>query len=283
MCRSRALRAVRGRRGHRHRLLRHGLRRGPHPVGPGAARHEPAERGAIFDEMNRVIAALHSVDYAGRRPRRLRQAGQLLRAPDRRWTQAVPRLGDRAHRGHGRADRVAAEANIPAATRRRIVHGDYRLDNVIFHPTEPRILAVLDWELSTLGHPLADFAYHCMTLAPDAPAAWQGFDLAALGIPSEREYVARTARAHRPRRASRVPRVDLLPRLQHVPPGRHPAGHGARVRCRAMPPARRRSRPASAPVRWPSRPGRWRKRSSAKAGRRWTSNIPPRSRPCSSG
>jgi len=81
------------------------------------------------------------------------------------------------------------------------VHGDYRLDNVIFHSSEPRILAVLDWELSTLGHPLADFSYHCMSwrLPPGENRGIRGLDLQALGIPSEEEYVAaycrRTGRA----------------------------------------------------------------------------------------
>ncbi len=71
------------------------------------------------------------------------------------------------------------------------MHGDYRLDNVIFHPAEPRILAVLDWELSTLGDPLADFAYHCMRWHLQEPQGLAGADLAALGIPCEADYLRR--------------------------------------------------------------------------------------------
>jgi aminoglycoside phosphotransferase (APT) family kinase protein len=95
-------------------------------------------------------------------------------------------------------------ANIPPGDETCIVHGDYRLDNVIFHPTEPRILAVLDWELSTLGHPLADFSYHMMAwrLSGDDFRGLRGADLGELGIPSEADYLdayaRRTGRTRKP-------------------------------------------------------------------------------------
>jgi aminoglycoside phosphotransferase (APT) family kinase protein len=151
-----------------------------------------AERGAIFDEMNRVIAALHRVDYQAVGLGEYGRPGNYLERQIARWTKQY-----RA----SETERIEAmenliewlPKNIPAGDETTIVHGDYRLDNVIFHPTEPRILAVLDWELSTLGHPLADFAYHCMTwrLTPAEFRGMQGFDFAALGIPSEADYVAR--------------------------------------------------------------------------------------------
>jgi aminoglycoside phosphotransferase (APT) family kinase protein len=91
-------------------------------------------------------------------------------------------------------------AHIPASARDdsqvSVVHGDYRLDNLVFHPTEPRVLAVLDWELSTLGHPLADFSYHCMSwhIPHQMSRGIGGLDIAALGIPSEQEYLRRYCR-----------------------------------------------------------------------------------------
>jgi aminoglycoside phosphotransferase (APT) family kinase protein len=121
----------------------------------------PAERGAIFDEMNRVIAALHTVDYVAvgladyGRPgsyfaRQIDRWSKQYRASETEKIEAMDKLID------------WLPQNIPPGDETSIVHGDFRLDNTVFHPTEPRMLAVLDWELSTLGHPLADFAYHCM-------------------------------------------------------------------------------------------------------------------------
>jgi aminoglycoside phosphotransferase (APT) family kinase protein len=95
-------------------------------------------------------------------------------------------------------------AHIPPGEETRIVHGDFRIDNMIFHPTKPVVVAVLDWELSTLGHPLADFAYNAMMyrMPPHIVAGLAGADLGALGIPTEEKYVAaycaRTGRASIP-------------------------------------------------------------------------------------
>jgi len=156
----------------------------------------PAERGAIYDELNRVIAALHKVDYAARGLADYGKPGNYFERQIGRWskqyqasvTQPIPEM-----------DRLIEwlPAHIPASARDEgltsIVHGDYRLDNVIFHPSEPRILAVLDWELSTLGHPLADFSYHCMAwhIPPGTFRGIGGVDLASLGIPSEQDYIHR--------------------------------------------------------------------------------------------
>ncbi|QRR32639.1 phosphotransferase family protein [Hydrogenophaga sp. YM1] len=155
-----------------------------------------AERGAIYDEMNRVLAALHSVkpaaiglaDYGKPGNYFERQIGRWSKQYQASITQPIPEM-----------DRLIdwLPKNIPAMARDEtlvsVVHGDYRLDNLMFHPSEPRILAVLDWELSTLGHPLADFSYHCMSwhIPPGLFRGIQGLDLPALGIPSEQDYIAR--------------------------------------------------------------------------------------------
>ncbi len=149
-----------------------------------------AERTALFAEMNRVIAALHKVDVASVGLTSYGKPGNYLERQVARWTKQY-----RA----SETERIDAVENliawlpqhIPAGDETRIVHGDFRIDNVIFHPTEPRILAVLDWELSTLGHPLADFAYHCMTwrMHPGQARGMAGLPLTALGIPTEDDYV----------------------------------------------------------------------------------------------
>jgi aminoglycoside phosphotransferase (APT) family kinase protein len=163
------------------------------PALPGLA---PAERAAIFAEMNRVIAALHRVDYRAVELEDYGKPGNYFARQIARWTKQY-----RASETEtiDAMDRLIAwlPANIPPGDETVIVHGDYRLDNLIFHPTEPRILAVLDWELSTLGHPLADFAYHCMSwhIPSGVFRGLGGTNLEALGIPSEAEYVSAYCRA----------------------------------------------------------------------------------------
>jgi aminoglycoside phosphotransferase (APT) family kinase protein len=160
---------------------------------PGLAR---AERAALYDEMNRVIAALHSVDPDAVGLADYGRPGNFFARQIGRWTKQYQASITEPIEA---MDRLIEwlPAHMPASaldeSRVAIVHGDYRMDNLIFHPREPRVLAVLDWELSTLGHPLGDFAYHCMAwhIAPGTFRGIAGLDLAALGIPPEREYVRR--------------------------------------------------------------------------------------------
>jgi len=158
-----------------------------------------AERARLYDELNRVIAALHRVDWTA--------VGLSDYGPHHGYLARQISRWSRQYRT-SETESIAAmdaliewlPAHIPPTDDTAIVHGDYRLDNVIFHPTEPRIVAVLDWELSTLGHPLADFAYHCMTwfLPPGAGRGLAGVSLAGTGIPAADDYVrsycARTGR-----------------------------------------------------------------------------------------
>lgn len=158
------------------------------PALPGM---KPAERAAIFDEINRVITALHRVDYQAVGLGDYGKPGSYFARQIDRWT--------RQYRA-SETEKIEAMDNliawlpqhIPASDETRIVHGDFRIDNLIFHPSEPRVLAVLDWELSTLGHPLSDFGYLCMAwrLAPEQFHGLAGLDLEALGIPTEGEFVA---------------------------------------------------------------------------------------------
>ncbi len=156
----------------------------------------PAGRAAIYDEMNRVIAALHSVDVRSAGLANYGKPGNYFERQISRWSkQYVASITEPIEA----MDRLIEwlPAHIPASARDEsqvsVVHGDFRLDNLVFHPNEPRVLAVLDWELSTLGHPLADFSYHCMSwhIPPGAFRGIGGLDLAALGIPDEKSYVRR--------------------------------------------------------------------------------------------
>ncbi|GIZ51455.1 phosphotransferase [Noviherbaspirillum aridicola] len=162
------------------------------PALPGMT---PQQRREIFDEMNRVIAALHSVDYAAVGLESYGKAGSYIERQVARWTKQY-RASETEHIEAVENLIEWLPKNIPADDETRVVHGDFRIDNVIFHPTEPRVLAVLDWELSTLGHPLSDFAYHCMTwrMPPEQSRGLAGMPLAELGLPTEAEYVAEYCR-----------------------------------------------------------------------------------------
>ena len=155
-----------------------------------------AQRAEVYDAMNRVIAALHSVDVKAQGLADYGKPGNYFERQIGRWskqyvasvTQPIEEM-----------DKLMAwlPANMPESAKDEskvsIVHGDYRLDNVMFAPDSAQVIAVLDWELSTLGHPLADFSYHCM--AWHIPASLGrgigGLDIEALGIPSEAEYMRR--------------------------------------------------------------------------------------------
>lgn len=150
------------------------------------------ERGLIYDEMNRVIGELHRVDHQAVGLGDFGRTGNYLARQISRWskqyvaseTEPIPEM-----------NRLIdwLPAHIPPGDETSIVHGDYRLDNMVFAHDAPRVVAVLDWELSTLGHPIADFAYHAMgyRIPPAQFRGIAGLDHAALGIPSEAQYIAR--------------------------------------------------------------------------------------------
>jgi len=153
------------------------------------------QRREIYEEMNRVIARLHGIDYVAIGLESYGKPGNYFGRQIERWskqyklaeTESIPAM-----------DQLIEwlPNNIPAGDETAIVHGDYRLDNMIFDTKEPKIRAILDWELSTLGHPMADFSYHCMSwhIAPGQFRGIGGLDLEALDIPGEAEYIAMYAR-----------------------------------------------------------------------------------------
>ncbi len=154
---------------------------------PGLAREE---RSAIYDSLNATLAALHAVDY---RAVGLEDYGRPTGYFERQIARWSKQYEGAKTEGIAAMDALIAElpARVPADQTAAIAHGDYRLENVMFHPTEPRIVAVLDWELSTIGLPLADIGYNGFMWHSDSPA-WgtlDGVDFASSGIPAERAYV----------------------------------------------------------------------------------------------
>ena len=152
---------------------------------------QTSERYVIYEEMNNTIAAIHRLDYVSLGLEGFGKPGNYFSRQITRWSRQVREanipIPDSLNRLMG-----WLPENIPNEEENSLIHGDFRMDNLIFHKTEPRVIGVLDWELSTLGNPLADFAYQCMAwrIAPTLWRGIQGVDLVSLGIPSEAEYIA---------------------------------------------------------------------------------------------
>ncbi len=155
---------------------------------------EKEERAAIYDSANATIAQLHSYDWEALGLSDYGKPGNYFERQISRWIGQYRASETRTIEAMDALIDWLPE-NIPADESASIVHGDFRLDNMIVHPTEPRVIAVLDWELSTIGHPLADFTYHLLTWQmPEigiGSVGLRGKDLPSLGIPTEEEYVAR--------------------------------------------------------------------------------------------
>jgi aminoglycoside phosphotransferase (APT) family kinase protein len=160
--------------------------RQPHLPGVSAR-----DRAAMYEDMASVLAALHNVDAVAASLGDYGKPGNYYSRQIARWTRqyVAAKTDDIAS-----MDRLITwlPANIPEGDETAIVHGDYRVENLIFHPTEPRIVAIVDWELSTLGHPLADLAYNCLTyhLPAEALGRIEEVESDREGMPDERSYVA---------------------------------------------------------------------------------------------
>ena len=161
------------------------------PAASGAS--DARERSAIFDDMNNTLARIHLLDWEALGLTDYGKPGNYMDRQVRRWARQYEA---------SKTDDITAmdhliqwlKDNIPADDNTTIVHGDFRLENLIIHPSEPLVIAVLDWELSTLGHPLADLAYNCMSYhipkLEGRLTGYKGLNLAELGIPEETAYFA---------------------------------------------------------------------------------------------
>ena len=158
---------------------------------PTLPEQTPEERAAIYDDMNRVLAELHKVDFAAVGLEDFGRPGNYFERQISRWIKQY-----RAAETETIADMEELIAwmpdNIPDEDSVSIAHGDFRLENTMYHPTEPKMIAVLDWELSTIGHPLADLGYNSMLYHIDSPTmgTLTRVDFTTSGIPDEDEYVA---------------------------------------------------------------------------------------------
>lgn len=162
-------------------------------VDPAVPEVGNAERSAIYDDMNRVLAALHSVDYEAVGLGDFGPQGSYFERQYSRWTRQYRASETERIEGMERLIAWLGEHMPVDDGRVSLVHGDYRIDNMLFRKDAPLIAAVLDWELSTLGHPFSDLAYQCMQwrMPPgEEGKGLEGIDRHSLGIPTEEEYVA---------------------------------------------------------------------------------------------
>src|SRR5262249_39310258 len=156
-------------------------------------------RPAYYDAMNSTIAQLHGIDQAAVGLSDYGRAGNYVGRQVERWAGQYQKDTDAGRDVHLERLIDWLRERIPEHSDTRLTHGDFRIDNLVFHPSEPRVLAVLDWELSTLGDPLADFAYNAMMyrMPPTVVAGLLGENLAAANIPAEADYVAAYCRRTR--------------------------------------------------------------------------------------